>query len=168
LSTIQLIPSSENREFTSSLGNWIGDPIWWYGPHYGQYGMSKQEANFAGEVFNFSLSYPYVSAPSNTDLILRYLRSTDPLPLHDLLLEAWITDGVYSLIGTVGLIPGPPDWAHYQHVLSTPPGWTEINTALKIKYTMLANHYDVDYLDNFSMTMSTPDRADHLPIMGVG
>lgn len=165
--TIQLIPSLENREFTSSLGNWIGQTTWFYGPHYGQYGMTKNEANYTGEIFQFQLSYPYVSAPPNTSLVLRYLRSTDPLPLHDLLLKVWISDGVYNLVGIVSLIPGPPNWAHYQHKIDTPSDWTKGNTALKVKYTMLANHYDVDYLDNFSMTMEKEIKSDHLPLMGV-
>lgn len=167
--TIQLIPNLKNREFTSGPGDWTGETNWVYGPHEGQYGYLKTEANVIGETHQFKLSYPFVLSEPGETLTLTRLSGTEPLPLHDLLRTVTLTDGVYSLVGTVSLIPGPPGWAHYQHIINTPADWNKLNTSIIVDFINLADHYDILYDDKYSLTYVKEEltRIDYLPLMGV-
>lgn len=161
------ITPAENREFTSSLGAWLGDGSWDAGPIGGKSGLLKMTSpGLASHKFQ-RLSYPYakpLKGKNNTFLIYWYVPG---YPNSSPYIVLSITDGVYTFTRPPFYAFFPDIWLGVSLQADIPSDWISAGTILTIEmYSSGITDNSVLYLDDASLYVLTA-RKDHLPLMGV-
>jgi len=161
------IKSKEDREFTSSLGNWTGDYSWELGPHYERYGYMKLYNPAPNLPFYSQLQYPAIDPPANKDLTLGFLM--DPC-FHNNNLVSYsvkLSDGIYTLSPLSWDDEHTEEWAIHTLTFTTPALWNKL--ASKLRIDILNGPWTTTVLrfENFTLTTPLIPRTDHLPLMGV-
>ena len=161
------ITSKENREFTTSIGNWTGDATWEPGPIGGYNGVAKLESAHWGDVKTMSLSYPYLKTPKGkfiANLIYTYKTAAEGIPRA----RIRITDGVYSYTRAWLNLTIDSMWIALGYTPSLPVDWDKLNAILSIDFEsgalLVASHV---YLDFATLSWVSAKRQ-YLTVMGVG
>ena len=160
------IISQEDREFTSSLGNWTGDATWEPGPIGGYSGVAKLESANWGDVKTMSLSYPYLATPKGKGIaiaIATYKTAPEGIPRA----RIRITDGVYSYTRAWLNLTIDSIWFTLRYSPSLPVDWNKLNAILSIDFESgaltVASHVYLD-LATLSWVSAKPQ---YLTVVGV-
>lgn len=161
------ITPKENREFTTSLGNWTGDAAWNAGPVGGKSGLMQFTCPPLSVPQTATLLYPYAKPKNNiyNDVFLSLYFPSAPDGLIYTLFT--ITDGVYTFTQEwyYGLEVGY--WLLAGIAADVPADWNQENTLLTF-YAENPNAYEYKfYADDASIQAELAVRPDHLPLMGV-
>jgi len=164
----EVIQPAENREFTSSIGNWTGNASWWTGPIAGRSGLMSIPVGGGGPDTNVSLSYPYVKIPPNISLNFWSVVKIYPPVFSGWFDSATISDETTSITKHVSGIDLPDTWGTAMCFFDTPPSWDKTKSSLTLTMRNILPGNSNVYIDILSLLTPTPPKIDHLPLMGVG
>jgi len=159
--------SLEDREFVSSLGNWIGDATWDPGPIGGWAGLAKFILPIYPGIQSIQLSYPNVKTPKNKSVgFVIYTHVLAPNNFINRRLR--ITDGVYSFVRPWSYQQFPDQWLAVGLDADLPNDWDKLNASL---FLDLQNDSPVSpglaYADLASLSWESAI-IQHLPVIGIG
>jgi hypothetical protein len=161
------ITPAENREFTSSLGNWTGDGAWDPGPIGARSGLLKMTSpGYASHAFQ-RLAFPYAkpsNGKQNTFLLYFYALG---YPLSNPYIVLSFTDGIYTFSRLPFYDVFTDRWIAVSLSEIIPSDWISTGTILTIEmYSGAVSNPATIYADDASLYAETA-RKDHLPLMGV-
>ena len=160
------ITPEENREFTSSLGNWSGGIAWDPGPIGGRTGLIKIDVPIGPAENVGELSYPYAIPRKNRDnnFGLYFFRPLGQPPPE---IKVTLSDGVYTFDRPWETIVADDTWIRVAYTVLIPSDWDIPGTI--VSFTV-KNNAPADpmttYADGAALSVFT--RVDHLPVMGIG
>jgi len=162
----QAIVNLIDQNFNGSIGNWIDDAVWEYGPIYTRLNIAALPMP-SGETWkSMSLLYPYLDIiPEKTYLLQFNVAAMQPAAA--ILMQWELTDGTIYLEGEQ-LITGADEWVGYATNVVVPVGF-DPSAATFIIIAQEDPHLTDDglYIDDVSLSWETTSRQ-YLPLMGIG
>ena len=160
------ITPEENREFTSSLGNWTGAIAWAPGPIGGREGLIKIDVPIGPSENKGQLSYPYAKPIKNriNNFGLYFFRPA-PEPPPEIMLA--ISDGIYVFERPWEFLVMDSTWVRFAFDALIPSDWTIENTV--VSFTV-RNNSPTDPMTTYAdgAALSVFWVVDYLPFCGVG
>lgn len=165
---IEAIPSLEDRDFTSSLGNWTGDAVWNAGPISGYLGLMEFVCDPGGPDKIGQLAYASIRLPKSTHFYLDILTGKDLTIDGFPTLALTLDDGAGNVIDLLPIIEPIYSFQYVYYEFDTPAEW--IKTGGKIIVT--ASFPDAaeggEFVKGISVRYELPAKIQYLPLMGVG
>jgi hypothetical protein len=165
---IEAIIDQEDRELTSSLGNWTGDATWNGGPIHGYFGLMEFVCDPGGPEKTEQLTYSNIRLPKNTSFTLDITTgkdlTVDGLPTLALTLD----DGAGHTIDLTPIIEPIYDFQHTYYGFDTPPEWVKEGSTLVITASFPDAAEGSEFIIYFSVQYESLARPQYLPLVGVG
>jgi len=164
--TIEAITPKENRDFLTSLGDWVGDGTWMESGLPEIFGYMRFDTEDYEEEKGAHLGYPYIAPGGGYDNLLRISLGRQNWEYEGDFYWS-LTDGVYTFEDTVHL-PLDPNPISVETHIDIPPDWTKKNSLLEIRFTSLYSGAAYWLATRFTLEYYKPTKPQYLPIMGVG
>jgi len=164
----EVIINQEDRQFTSSIGNWTGEIDWEPGPIKGREGLMHFKCPITQDLIHAYLNYPHMKVPKNLTASLEFLITQLEAPTPGLDSLWYYYDGVntvlpyYHSIFPIGL------WLRHYMLYNMPPTWNKANGKIILWIKNEGAAEKNFYLDNISGYYEAPPKIQYLPLIGVG
>lgn len=162
----ECIVSAEDREFTSSLGNWTGDAIWNPGPVHLLLGLMEFVCEPSGPDKVEQLVYPNIKLPKDTHFYLDILTgkdlTVDGLPTLALTLD----DGAGNTIDLTPIIEPIYAFQHTYYEFDTPAEWVKAGSTIIVTASFPDDAEGSEFIKFISIIYEIL-KVDHMPLMGV-
>lgn len=164
---IEGIVSQEDRELTSSLGNWTGDAVWDPGPVFTYTGLMKFSLVPYGPNKTVSLGYPNLKIQRNREPVFQMITGKELIVNGYPYFTFLVTDGLgTNLVYDTPYYPDPY-WQGFSWSFTTPPSWNEKTGSIKITLHMPDAAEGAVYIDWFSFPYLSK-KPQYLPFVGIG
>ena len=164
----ELIPSQDDREFTSSKGHWAGEITWHSETYDGHTGFIEIPLSPTPPQLTITLSYPNLTPKRQMTVTGTLLASFEPGTGFHPVPTAYLTDGVYSyLYAYAGIEPGT-SWEIFTVSAELPDDWDKESAQITVTPQGFPGDDTSVYLDNFSIIgEGGAVKIDNLPLLGV-
>jgi len=162
----QTIIEQINREFNTSMGNWVGDAIWEPNPIPTPYGFAVFHMEPGDTTKEILLEYPHVKIePGQTHRFMLTLFTNSPS--FDMTISAEITDGVYAFDGSQIVTP-PPYITSLDFSFDAPTDFIKTQSKMTVRVEKdMTTEEGIMYTNFYTCTYET-GKPQYLPLMGVG
>jgi len=164
---MQAILNQEDREFTSSKGNWIGDIAWYPGPLWGKSGYIGCTPPDYPLTKTISLKYPYIKPATGKLNTLSFWAHFNGQSPNGLNFRWGIADGTYDYNNWVAQPYGGNRWWYFYVDPTLPSDWSLVGSEIYVLMSKDDPLVGEIHFDDFSLTYESA-KLQYLPIMGIG
>lgn len=164
----ELIANQNDREFTSSKGNWAGEITWHPETYDGHTGFIEIPLSATPPQLTINLNYPNLTPKAKMTVTGSLKASFEPGTGFHPVPTAYLTDGTYSyLYSYQGIEPGT-SWEIFGISQELPNDWNKNSAQITVTPQGFPGDDTSVYLDDFSLLGEGGiTKTDHLPLMGL-